>query len=113
MGTTLVSRRSKVISYFAWSIAGCILLVCLLIALVGSLWVLKVALDEFMRIWGINMSDWWKDTPEDIKRAVKSIENRRYYVMRKFRERKISRKEKDEEIEKLEKRLDQIERLSA
>lgn len=101
------------ISYFAWSIAGCILLVCLLIALVGSLWVLKVALDEFMRIWGINMSDWWKDTPEDIKRSVKSIENRRYYVMRKFRERKISRKEKDEEIEKLEKRLDQIERLSA
>lgn len=85
----------------------------MLTVLVGMLWVLKVALDEFMRIWGINMSDWWKDTPEDIKRSVKSIENRRYYVMRKFRERKISRKEKDEEIEKLEKRLDQIERLSA
>ena len=100
------------ISYFCWSVAGCILLVCLLTVLIGTLWVLKIALDEFTRAWGINMTDLWKDAPADVKRAVKSIENRRYYVMGKFRRGEISREEKDEEIDKLIVRLDQTERLS-
>ena len=40
------------ISYFCWSIAGCILLICLMIALIGSLWVLRIVLDECMTTWG-------------------------------------------------------------
>jgi len=101
------------ISYFLWSVAGCILLVCFLIVLVGTLWVLKIALDEFTRAWGIDMTDWWKDVPQDVKRAVKSVENRQSYI-RKLRDTgKMTPEKHIEEIEKLEKRLDQIERLSA
>lgn len=59
------------------------------------------------------MTDWWKDVPQDVKRAVKSIENRQRYI-RKLRDTgKMTPEKHIEEIEKLEKRLDQIERLSA
>ena len=99
------------ISYFVWSVAGCILLVCMLTVLVGTLWVLKIALDEFLKAWGVDMTVWWKDVPDSEKRAVKSVENRQRYI-RKLRDTgKMSPEKHVEEIEKLEKRLDDIWRL--
>ena len=99
------------ISYFLWSVAGCILLVCLLIVLVGTLWVLKIALDEFLKAWGVDMTEWWKDVPDSEKRAVKSVENRQRYIRKLRDEGKMSPEKHIEEIEKLEKRLDEIWRL--
>lgn len=100
------------IKYFFYSIGGVILLVWMLIFLVGSLWVLRIALDECMTTWRVNMTDWWKDVPEDVKRAVKSIENRQRYIRKLRDEGKMSPEKHIEEIEKLEKRLDDVERLS-
>ena len=99
-------------TYFFYSLSGAILLVWMLVFLAGSLWVLRIALDECFNTWRINMSDLWKDVPEDVKRAVKSIENRQRYI-RKLRDQgKMSPEKHIEEIEKLEKRLDDVERLS-
>lgn len=98
---------------FIIMVGGVIYLIWMLIFLIGSIWVLKAALDECVSTWRWNMPKWWKDVPEDIKRAVKSIDNRRRYILKLRDEGKISPEEHVKEIEKLENRLDDIERLSA
>lgn len=98
------------IEYLFQSLCGAILLVWWLIFLIGSLWVLKIALDECCTTWRVNMSELWKDVPEDIKRAVKSIENRQRYIRKLRDEGKMSPDEHIQEVEKLEKRLDEIEK---
>lgn len=57
------------------------------------------------------MDKLWKDVPEDVKRVVKSIENRQRYIRKKRDEGKISPEEHIKEVEKLEARLNEVERL--
>lgn len=57
------------------------------------------------------MSEYWSETSEDIKRVVKSIENRQKYI-RKLRDSgRMTCDEHIREIEKLEARLNSVERL--
>lgn len=58
------------ISYFCWSLAGCILLLCFLTFLVGSTWVFTIALKELLNEWGIE----WKSIGATVqpKRKLKS-----------------------------------------
>jgi len=100
-----------VIKQFIIMLGGVIYLIWLLIFLVGSLWVLKVALDECTSTWRLGMDKLWKDVPEDVKRVVKSIENRQRYIRKKRDEGKMSPEEHIKEIEKLEARLNEVERL--
>lgn len=101
------------IKRFILMLGGVIYLIWMLIFLVGSIWVLKVAMDECVSTWRWNMPKWWKDVPADVKRAVKSIENRMRYIRKLRDEGKMTPEEHIAEIEKLEKRLDDVERLSA
>lgn len=55
--------------------------------------------------------EYWNETSEDIKRAVKSIENRQRYIRKLRDEGKMSIDDHITEIEKLERRLADIERL--
>lgn len=96
------------IKYFFDSLCGTILLVWLMVFLVGSVWVLKVALDECVSTWRVKVM--WKDVPEDIKRAIKSIENRQRYIRKRRDEGKMTPDEHIEEVEKLEKRLEEVEK---
>lgn len=57
------------------------------------------------------MSEYWSETSEDIKRVVKSIENRQRYIRRKWMNGDMTKAEHVREIEKLEARLDSVERL--
>lgn len=101
------------IKQFIVMVGGVIYLIWMLIFLVGSIWVLKVALDECVSTWRWNVPKYWKDVPEDVKRAIKSIENRQRYIRKRRDEGKITPEEHVQEIEKLEKRLDEVERLSS
>ena len=57
------------------------------------------------------MSEYWSETSEDIKRVVKAIENRQRYI-RKLRDSgRMTCDEHIREIEKLEARLNSVERL--
>ena len=98
------------IKFFFDSLAGCILLVAMLICLAGSLWVLKVTLDECMSSWNIKATVYWKDCPNDVKKAVKSIEDRQRYLHKLRDSGKITAEKFCEEIRKLEIRLDELER---
>lgn len=58
------------ISYFCWSIAGCILLLCFLTFLVGSTWVFTIALKELFNEWGIEWKSFGMNAP---KKSTKKL----------------------------------------